>query len=275
MVRPTAPFGPERRHLLPHSRPRLARPPVSPPRRARGFAPRAASAVPVGTEALLVLCRHRCALVGALNYSPTWTARRHDQRSGPPLGCALLRRPDRRDWRRVAHLAVGARGAGRSPCSTALRSFFTGLSPLCRRIPTSAHPRRLRWCLVAGSLAWSVALDGFRPDRYDILGALVCLLGVDVIAYSLDESRESKALVRRLVEIPRSRHFRSAGDAAALALRFRRVPRRGRRAVTLVGFVFDRPASGGRGARARAKVPARTRRGRRGGLRRGNGWREP
>jgi small multidrug resistance family-3 protein len=27
---------------------------------------------------------------------------------------------------------------------------------------------------VAGSLAWGMALDGIRPDRYDIAGALIC-----------------------------------------------------------------------------------------------------
>ncbi len=37
---------------------------------------------------------------------------------------------------------------------------------------------------VAGSLAWGMALDGFRPDRYDIGGALICLVGVAVIMYS-------------------------------------------------------------------------------------------
>jgi small multidrug resistance family-3 protein len=37
---------------------------------------------------------------------------------------------------------------------------------------------------VAGSLAWGMALDGFRPDRYDITGALICLIGVAVIMYS-------------------------------------------------------------------------------------------
>jgi small multidrug resistance family-3 protein len=34
---------------------------------------------------------------------------------------------------------------------------------------------------VAGSLAWGMALDGFRPDRWDIIGAAVCLAGVGVI----------------------------------------------------------------------------------------------
>ncbi|OBY32896.1 YnfA family protein [Mycolicibacter kumamotonensis] len=37
---------------------------------------------------------------------------------------------------------------------------------------------------VAGSLAWGMAFDGFRPDRADVLGALICLTGVAVIMYA-------------------------------------------------------------------------------------------
>ncbi|KJK58027.1 YnfA family protein [Saccharothrix sp. ST-888] len=37
---------------------------------------------------------------------------------------------------------------------------------------------------VAGSLLWGVVLDGYRPDRYDVTGALVCLAGVGVIMYA-------------------------------------------------------------------------------------------
>jgi small multidrug resistance family-3 protein len=37
---------------------------------------------------------------------------------------------------------------------------------------------------VAGSLAWGMVVDGFRPDRYDVVGALVCLVGVGVIMYA-------------------------------------------------------------------------------------------
>lgn len=37
---------------------------------------------------------------------------------------------------------------------------------------------------VAGSLAWGMVVDGYRPDRFDVTGALVCLLGVAVIMYS-------------------------------------------------------------------------------------------
>ncbi len=37
---------------------------------------------------------------------------------------------------------------------------------------------------VAGSLAWGVVFDGFRPDRFDLVGAAVCVLGVTVIMYA-------------------------------------------------------------------------------------------
>ena len=37
---------------------------------------------------------------------------------------------------------------------------------------------------VAGSLAWGVVVDGFRPDRFDIAGALICVVGVAVIMYA-------------------------------------------------------------------------------------------
>jgi len=37
---------------------------------------------------------------------------------------------------------------------------------------------------VAGSLAWGMLVDGFRPDRFDLFGAALCLLGVAVIMYA-------------------------------------------------------------------------------------------
>ncbi|GAA2755775.1 YnfA family protein [Actinopolymorpha rutila] len=37
---------------------------------------------------------------------------------------------------------------------------------------------------VAGSLAWGVVVDRFRPDRWDLLGAAICLAGVAVIMYA-------------------------------------------------------------------------------------------
>ena len=35
---------------------------------------------------------------------------------------------------------------------------------------------------IALSLAWGVVVDGFRPDRYDLLGALICVVGVVMVA---------------------------------------------------------------------------------------------
>ena len=37
---------------------------------------------------------------------------------------------------------------------------------------------------VAGSLAWGAVVDGFKPDRFDLVGAGICLVGVAVIMYA-------------------------------------------------------------------------------------------
>jgi small multidrug resistance family-3 protein len=37
---------------------------------------------------------------------------------------------------------------------------------------------------IIGSLLWGMVFDGFRPDRFDIAGALACLVGVVVIMYA-------------------------------------------------------------------------------------------
>ncbi|MFC0106358.1 YnfA family protein [Kibdelosporangium aridum] len=37
---------------------------------------------------------------------------------------------------------------------------------------------------VAGSLAWGVIVDKFRPDVWDYAGAAICLVGVLVIMYA-------------------------------------------------------------------------------------------
>jgi small multidrug resistance family-3 protein len=37
---------------------------------------------------------------------------------------------------------------------------------------------------VAGSLAWGMVMDSYRPDRYDVVGAVVCLVGVVVIMFA-------------------------------------------------------------------------------------------
>jgi small multidrug resistance family-3 protein len=37
---------------------------------------------------------------------------------------------------------------------------------------------------VAGSLAWGIVVDRFRPDRFDLIGAGICLAGVAIIMYA-------------------------------------------------------------------------------------------
>lgn len=37
---------------------------------------------------------------------------------------------------------------------------------------------------VAGSLVWGRVVDGFRPDRFDLVGSAICLIGVGVIMYA-------------------------------------------------------------------------------------------
>ncbi|WP_328318973.1 YnfA family protein [Streptomyces sp. NBC_00388] len=37
---------------------------------------------------------------------------------------------------------------------------------------------------VAGSIVWGMVADGYRPDRWDVTGALICLAGMAVIMYA-------------------------------------------------------------------------------------------
>lgn len=37
---------------------------------------------------------------------------------------------------------------------------------------------------VAGSLLWAWAADGYHPDRFDVIGATICLIGMGVIMYA-------------------------------------------------------------------------------------------
>jgi small multidrug resistance family-3 protein len=37
---------------------------------------------------------------------------------------------------------------------------------------------------IVGSLLWGMVFDGFRPDRYDVVGAAICLVGVGVMMYA-------------------------------------------------------------------------------------------
>ncbi|MEV8143607.1 YnfA family protein [Specibacter sp. NPDC078709] len=37
---------------------------------------------------------------------------------------------------------------------------------------------------IAGSLVWGMVFDKFSPDRWDVIGALIALLGVSVIMFA-------------------------------------------------------------------------------------------
>ena len=37
---------------------------------------------------------------------------------------------------------------------------------------------------IAAAFAWGAIFDGFRPDRFDLFGAAICLAGVGVIMFS-------------------------------------------------------------------------------------------
>ena len=37
---------------------------------------------------------------------------------------------------------------------------------------------------IVGSLTWGALVDGYRPDRFDLVGAAICLAGVAVIMYA-------------------------------------------------------------------------------------------
>ena len=36
---------------------------------------------------------------------------------------------------------------------------------------------------IVGSILWGMAFEGFRPDRWDLLGGSICLLGMAVMMY--------------------------------------------------------------------------------------------
>ncbi len=82
-------------------------------------------------------------------------------------------------WQGVrAHRGVGWIGAG-----VVALAVYRFVAP---RQPDANFGRILAaygGIFVAGSLAWAVVADGFRPDRSDLAGALLCLAGVGVIMF--------------------------------------------------------------------------------------------
>lgn len=58
---------------------------------------------------------------------------------------------------------------------------------------------------VAGSLAWGTVVDGFTPDRFDLLGAGICLVGVNLPRFSGHGVMTDSALRGRVATCQRTR----------------------------------------------------------------------
>jgi small multidrug resistance family-3 protein len=90
------------------------------------------------------------------------------------IGGAYLVWQGVREKRGLAYVGAGVIALG-------LYGFFATFQP-------SPHFGRILAAyggvFVAGSLAWGIIFDRFRPDRYDLIGAAICLVGVTVIMYA-------------------------------------------------------------------------------------------
>jgi small multidrug resistance family-3 protein len=79
-------------------------------------------------------------------------------------------------WRNNAHIFLGLVGG--------IVLFFYGIVPTYQ----TAHFGRVYaayggWFVIL-SILWGWGIDRIAPDRYDILGAVVCLAGVAIIMYA-------------------------------------------------------------------------------------------
>lgn len=81
---------------------------------------------------------------------------------------------------------IGLRG-GRSPLAVLAGVIALGLYGVIATLQPSGEFGRVLaaygGAFVVGSLLWGAAFDGFRPDRFDLVGAAACLGGMALIAY--------------------------------------------------------------------------------------------
>jgi small multidrug resistance family-3 protein len=93
-----------------------------------------------------------------------------------------------RSHRGGAAPAATASSAGKGPVAVAagaLALVIYGL--LVAQQPSNDFGRVLAaygGVFVIGSMFWAVAFDGFKPDRFDLLRMIVCLLGIGVTMYA-------------------------------------------------------------------------------------------
>ena len=74
---------------------------------------------------------------------------------------------------------------GAGPLAVVLGAVALTSYGLLATLQPSAHFARVLAAyggvFVIGSIVWGVALDGFRPDAFDLLGSAICLLGAAII----------------------------------------------------------------------------------------------
>jgi small multidrug resistance family-3 protein len=78
-------------------------------------------------------------------------------------------------WRQGAALAVGLAGG-------ALLVVY-GVVPTYQAAPFGRVYAAYGGVFVVLSLVWGAVIDGVRPDRFDLLGAALCVAGVAVMMY--------------------------------------------------------------------------------------------
>lgn len=88
-----------------------------------------------------------------------------------------------RDRRRLPHVAMMA--PRRHHCSQAwpARRCAYGLVPTYQTAPFGRVYAAYGGVFVVLSVAWGAAVEGIAPDRFDVLGAVLCLAGIAVMMY--------------------------------------------------------------------------------------------
>jgi small multidrug resistance family-3 protein len=78
-------------------------------------------------------------------------------------------------WRDAGHWSLGALGA--------VVLVVYGIVPTFQPVHFGRAYAAYGGVFVVLSLVWSTVIDGTAPDRFDVMGASLCLLGVAVIMY--------------------------------------------------------------------------------------------
>jgi small multidrug resistance family-3 protein len=79
-------------------------------------------------------------------------------------------------WRNGAPVLAGALGA------LVLAAY--GIVPTYQAAPFARTYAAYGGIFIVLALAWGALVEGLAPDRYDLLGGLVCLVGTAIIMYA-------------------------------------------------------------------------------------------